>query len=61
MFGTALNIPSSESGTNSSHRHNLTRSQSYRELKLLLSDAKFKTVVNLCSITIDFKKIGVSL
>ena len=41
-----LNIPTSEDGTNSSHTHNLTKSQSYHGLKLLLSDTKSTTTVN---------------
>ena len=36
-----LNIPISESGTNSSLTHNLAKSQSYQGLKLLQSDTKF--------------------
>ena len=44
---------------NLSHMHDLVKSHNYRGLKLLLSDAKFMVVVNLCSFTIDFKKINV--
>jgi hypothetical protein len=40
---TTLNITISEGGTNSSHMHNLVKSQSFRGLKLLLSDTKFMT------------------
>ena len=43
---TALNILVGEGGTNSSHTHNLTKSQNYQRLKLLLSDTKFMTTVN---------------
>ena len=50
------NISTSEDGTNSSHTHNLVKSQSYQGLKFVLSDTKF---VNLCSFIIDFKKINV--
>ena len=35
-----------QSGINSSHTHNLAKSQSYRGLKFLLSDTKFMTTVN---------------
>ena len=41
-----LNIPIDEGGTNSSHMHNLAKSQSYRGLELLLSDTKFMKMVN---------------
>ena len=41
-----LNLLISEGGTNSSHTHNLAKSQSYRGLKLLLSDTKSMTTVN---------------
>ena len=43
---STLTIPISESGTNSSHTHNLVKSQSYRGLRLLLSDTKFMTTIN---------------
>ena len=43
---TALNIPISEGGTNSSETHNLAKSQSYRGLKLLLNDTKFMNTIN---------------
>ena len=36
----------SEGAINSSHTHNLAKSQSYRVLKLLLSDIRFMTTVN---------------
>ena len=35
---STLNIPISEGGANLCHTHNLAKSQSYRGLKLLLSD-----------------------
>ena len=41
-----LNISISKGGTNSSHMHNLAKSQSYQGLKLLLSDTKLMTTVN---------------
>jgi hypothetical protein len=41
-----MNIPTSDDGTKSSHSHNLAKSQSYRGLKLLLSDSKFMAMVN---------------
>jgi hypothetical protein len=37
IYFTALNIPISEGGTNSSRTHNLAKSLSYRGLKLLLT------------------------
>ena len=40
------NTPISEGGTNSSHTHNLAKSQSYRGLKLLPSDIKLMKMVN---------------
>jgi hypothetical protein len=40
-----LNISISEGGTCSSCTHNLVKSQSYRGLKLLLSDTKSTTMV----------------
>ena len=43
---TTLNILISEGGTNSSHMHNLAKSQSSQGLKLLLSDTKFMTSAN---------------
>ena len=49
-----LHIPSSGRDTNSSHMHNLVKSQSYRGLQFSMSDTKF---MNICSFTIDFKKI----
>jgi hypothetical protein len=42
---TILHIPISEGGKNSSHTHNLAKSQSHRGMKLLLSDNKFMTMV----------------
>jgi len=56
---TTLNIPISEGCTNSSHMHIVVNSQSYRRLKLLLSNSKFLTMVFLCLFTIDLKKINV--
>ena len=44
---TTLNIPISEGGTNSSHTHNLVKSQSYRWLKLLLSDSESMTTMKV--------------
>ena len=41
-----LNMPISEGGTNSNYMHNLAISQSYKGLKLLLSDTKFITTLN---------------
>jgi hypothetical protein len=41
-----LNIPISESGTNSSLTRILAKSQSYQGLKLVLSDTKFMIIVN---------------
>jgi hypothetical protein len=43
---TIPNIAISEGGTNSSHMHNLAKSQSYQGLKLLLRDIKFMSIVN---------------
>ena len=50
-MGRAINgedwsSPISEGGTNSSHMHDLAKSQSYGGLELLLSDTKFMTMVN---------------
>jgi hypothetical protein len=42
---TTLNLPNREGGANSSHMHNRAKSQSYRGLKLLLSDTKFMSTV----------------
>ena len=42
---TTLNIPIIEGGTNSSHTHNLAKSQSHQRLKLLRSGTKFMTTV----------------
>ena len=39
-------MPINEGGTNLSHMPNLAKSQSYEELKLLLSDTEFMTIVN---------------
>ena len=55
-----LNIPISEGGIISSHMHNLAESQSYRGLKLLMSDTIFMAMINFMLITIDFKKINMS-
>ena len=46
MRVATLSIPTREGGTNSSHTHNPAKPQSYRELKLLLSDTKFTKAVN---------------
>jgi hypothetical protein len=45
-FTTTPNIPISEGGTNSSHTHNVAKSQSYRGLEFLLSVTK---IMNTCS------------
>ena len=48
-----IDIPIGDDGTNSSHTHNLGKSQSYRGLIFLQSDIKS---MNTCSIIIDLKK-----
>ena len=47
----------SEDDTKSSHSHNLAKPQSYRGLKLLLSDSKFMTMVNFMLTYHRFQKI----
>ena len=54
---TTLNIPISRGDITSSHTHNLAKSQSYRALKLLLSDTKFMPMVNSMLIYDRFQKI----
>ena len=56
---STLNIASSEGGTNSSHMHNLAKSQSYQGLKLLLSDIKFMKKVKSMLIYHRFQEISV--
>ena len=48
----------SEDGTNSSHTHNLTKSQGDQGFKFVLSDTK---LVTTCSFIIDFKQFSVCL
>ena len=58
---TTLNIPISESGTNSSHTHNLVKSQSYSRLKLLPNNLNFMTTVNSMLEYHKFQEINVCL